>query len=179
MLESWNWPGCSFLPLAPQGSIFSICWSIGKASKNDDFLASHQNVKNQMISRNWEAHVATLDPKTWLLRYPLASFFHRFCEWPKIKKIFVFQYFSMVLDHQKPLIFRSFFHFQSSSPGPFLEGPSADRLWKVSFRCRFRFSWFSKRHPLDDLFAQAGANNLVPRTAGSVLFATLLFTKPQ
>jgi hypothetical protein len=48
-------------PLALHGSIF---WSIGKAFKNDDFLAPHQNVKNQMISRYWEAHVAILDPKT-------------------------------------------------------------------------------------------------------------------
>ena len=51
-------------PMALQGSIFSIFWSIGKASKNDDFLASQQNVKNQTISRTWEAHVAILDQKT-------------------------------------------------------------------------------------------------------------------
>jgi hypothetical protein len=47
--------------LALQGSIF---WSIGRASKNDDFLASQQNVKNHTISRTWDAHVAIVDPKT-------------------------------------------------------------------------------------------------------------------
>jgi hypothetical protein len=46
--------------MALQGLIF---WSIGK-TQNDAFLASQQNVKNQTISRNWEAHVASLDPKT-------------------------------------------------------------------------------------------------------------------
>ena len=32
-----------------------------RASKNDDFLASHLNVKNVGTSRTWEAHVAILD----------------------------------------------------------------------------------------------------------------------
>ena len=51
----------------------------------------------------------------------------------KSRKVFVFLYFSIVLDHQKSLIFRLFFHcffmfFQNRSPGPFLEGPSAELL---------------------------------------------------
>ena len=77
----------------------------------------------------------------------------------KARKVFVFQYFSMVLNHQKPLIFQSFFHrffmfFQSRSPGPFLEGPSAELLWKVRCWCHFRFSGFPKRLPFDYLFRQ-------------------------
>ena len=53
-----------FRPFGAPRPDFSIFWSIGRASKNDDFLASHQNVKNQRISRTWEAHVAILDQKT-------------------------------------------------------------------------------------------------------------------
>ena len=44
-------PRRTFWPLALQGSIFSIFWSIGKASQNDDFLASHQNGPNGTINR--------------------------------------------------------------------------------------------------------------------------------
>ena len=51
-------------PLALQGSNFSIFWSIGKASQNDHFWASQQNVKNQMIIRTGGAHDGILDPKT-------------------------------------------------------------------------------------------------------------------
>ena len=42
--------------------------------KNLDFLASHQNVKNQRISQTWEAHVAMLKLKTCLL----STFWFRF-----------------------------------------------------------------------------------------------------
>ena len=55
----------------------------------------------------------------------------------------------MVWDHQKPLIFLLIFHrffmcFQNRSLGPFLEGPSAELLWKVRFWCHFRFQDFQK-----------------------------------
>jgi hypothetical protein len=111
-------------------------------------------------------------------------FFIVFLNELKSRKVFVFQYFSMVLDHPKPLIFRSFFHrffifFQNRFTGQFLGGPSAELFWKVRLWCHFRFSWFSKKAPLDDLFAQPGAKNLVPFRTGGVLFATLLFTKPR
>ena len=35
-----------------------------EAFKNDAFVASYQNVKNQRVSRTWEAQAAILDPKT-------------------------------------------------------------------------------------------------------------------
>ena len=102
----------------------------------------------------------------------------------KSRKVFVFQYFSMVWDHQKPLIFLSFLNsvfmfFQNRYPGLFLEGPSAELFEKIVFGCHFRLSWFSKRHLLGTTFAQQAAQNLVPRSTGSILFATLLFTKPR
>ena len=86
-------------------------------------------------------------------------FFIVFVEWPKIKKSVCFSILFDGFGPSKPLIFRSFFHrffmfFQNRSPGLFLDGPSAELLWKVGFWCHLRFSWFSKRHFLDDLFAQ-------------------------
>jgi hypothetical protein len=87
----------------------------------------------------------------------LALFFHCFLEWPKNKKTICFSILYNGLGPSKTIDFpidfhRFFMFFQNRSPGLFLEGPSADRLWKVGFWCRFRFSWFSKRHPLDTIF---------------------------
>ena len=67
----------------------------------------------------------------------------------KSRKVFVFQYFPMVWDHQKPLISQSFFHwffmfFQNRSQGQFLEGPGADLYRKIEFGCNFRFSELQK-----------------------------------
>ena len=67
----------------------------------------------------------------------------------------------MVLDHQKPLIFRSKFHwffmfFQNRSRRPFLEGPGADLASTGRFWCHFRFSGFPKRRLLDTCFRQKG-----------------------
>ena len=54
-----------------------------------------------------------------------------------------------------PIVFHWFFmFFQNRSTGQFLEGPSAKLVWKNVLGCHFRFSWFSKRHPLDHLFTQ-------------------------
>ena len=49
--------------LALHSSMFSIFGINGRAPKNDDFLASLQNVQNQRISRAWKAHVAILKQK--------------------------------------------------------------------------------------------------------------------
>ena len=55
-----------------------------------------------------------LDPKTWLLRSPLASFFHCFFEWPKIKKSVCFSILfngfgpSKTIDF--PIVFSQIFH---------------------------------------------------------------------
>ena len=57
-----------------------LVWCIRRASKNDDFSASHQNIQNQRISRTWEAHVAIFYQKACLLRSPLELFFHDFGE---------------------------------------------------------------------------------------------------
>ena len=69
----------------------------------------------------------------------------------------------MVLNHQKPLIFQSFFHrfslfFQNHSPGPFLDGPSAELVQQVVLGCHFRFSWFSKKAPFGPPFHQSRRN---------------------
>ena len=127
-------------------------------SRNHDFLLSPQNVTNQKISRTWEAQVAILDSETWLSRSLLVSLFHYFCEWPKINKSVCFSILfnafrpSNTIDF--PIVFILFFIFvQNRSRSKCLEGSSAELLWKVGFGCQFRFLWFSKRHPLDDLFA--------------------------
>ena len=67
----------------------------------------------------------------------------------KSRKVYVFQYFSMVFDHQKPLDFRLFFHsvfmfFQSRSPGPFLEGQVLNFYEKLHFGAIFDFRDFQK-----------------------------------
>ena len=46
------------------GLFFFIFLVAGEPSKNNDFLASHQNVENRRISRTWDANVAILDRKT-------------------------------------------------------------------------------------------------------------------
>ena len=138
--DSWR----TFLPLALQGSIFSIFWSIGEASNNDDFLASQQNVKNQMIDRTWEARVTILDPKTWFVRSPLVYFVYRFFEWPKIKNSDCFSILFNGVGPSKtiddPIVFPLFFmFFQNRSPRQFLEGPSAELLWTCVCWCHFSF----------------------------------------
>ena len=59
---------------------------------------------------------------------------------------------SLVLDHQKPLISPSKFHWftmfvQNPSQRAFLEGLGADLASTGRFWCHFRFSGFPKRHP--------------------------------
>ena len=66
--------------------------------------------------------------------------------------------------------------FQNRSPGAFLEGPSAKQ--------HVQFSWFSKRHPLDHLLAQAveqkrSAPNDAGRTSRDPAFhETIVITVP-
>ena len=136
--------GTFFRPLALRGSICSICWSIGKASKNYDFLASQQNITIQTISRTWDAHVAILDQKTWLLRSPLVSFFHRFLNDLKSRKVFVFQYFSMVLASQNLSFFDQFF---INFPDSLLETFLIDFLWKWSQKVTERYPKGPQRRP--------------------------------
>ena len=57
-------PGPMDRSLDTFGLFFFIFLVIGEPSKNNDFLASHQNGTNRRISRTWEAHVAILDQKT-------------------------------------------------------------------------------------------------------------------
>ena len=56
------------------------------ASRNHDFLASHQNLKNLRICQTWEAHIAILELKTCFSRSLLVSTFHKFCECLKTMK---------------------------------------------------------------------------------------------
>ena len=144
-------PGALLRPLALQGSICSIFWSIGKASKNDDFLASQQNVKNQTIRRTWDAHVAILDTKTWLLRSTLVSFCYCFFEWPKIKKSVCFSILfngfgpSKTIDF--PIVFSSIFHFFSK--------PLPGTIFRRSQRRTFLKKLFLVPFPIFMVFQKA------------------------
>ena len=69
--------------------------------------------------------------------------------------------------------------FQNRFLGPFLEGTSAELLFKVNlFVPLLIFIVFKKTH-LDHLFAQVDENKEVSKMIWAVLLATLLFTKPQ
>ena len=61
------------------GTIFVTCWTSGRASQNRYFLASHQNVKSQRISRTWRP-MSPFWNEQHDLRSPFGIVFHRFAE---------------------------------------------------------------------------------------------------
>ena len=137
---------------------------------------------NQRINRTWEAHVAILEPKSWFVRSHLASFFIVFVnDWKSRRCLFfnTFQWFGTFKKHYFSDMFSLIFHvFSKPLPGTIFRGSQCRAFIKSCFGCRFLFSWLSKRHPLDHLFAQAVEQKEVPLMTQAVLLATLLFTKP-
>ena len=79
-----------------------------------------------------------------------------------------FQWFWTIKNHWFSYSFSFFFmFFQNRYPGLFLEGPSAELFEQIGFWCHFRFSWFSKRHPLNTIFGLKGSKlywGIVPDT---------------
>ena len=68
----------------------------------------------------------------------------------------------------------------SSKPLPEIvfRGSQYQTFKKVGFGCHVRFSRFSKRHLLETIFGRKGSKGAWLQTPGSLLVATLLFTKP-
>ena len=148
-----------FDPLALQGSICSICCSIGQVPQNVFGGALPQNVKNQRISRTWRP-----TSPFWIPKHDFRGpFWHHvfiiFVNVPKSRKVFVFKYFFRY-------IFSIWFPHYFSKP---LLGTVVRWSWCRTFIDSLfwvpcSFSGFSKRHPSDHLFAQADENKRVAPT---------------
>ena len=62
--------------------------------------------------------------------------------------------------------------FQKRFQGPILEDRCADFASTRRFWCHFRFSGFSKRHPLDNLFHSKSRQKWLHQMTGTILSAT-------
>ena len=83
-----------------------------------------------------------------LLRSLWASFVHSFFEWPKLRKVFVFPFVPMVLDHQKKY-FSFYFHwfswlFKTASRDSCSRDPMTNFYTNAVFGAMFDFHGFHK-----------------------------------
>ena len=161
--------GCS------KDRFFKILIDLGPIKKQG-FLASHQKVKNQRISRSWRP----LSP-FWIKKH---DFWH-----PIGHQLFDFfknlqkrrfhcktntlgMYSASTNCHFRSKFVWFFMFFKTARAG--------SRCWSLlkSWICvQFRFSGLSKRYLLDTVFGLKGFKGEVLLVTGSVLAATLLFTK--
>ena len=101
----------------------------------------------------------------------------------KTRRVFVFQYFPMVLDHPKPLVSELFFivvHvFSKPLLGTVFRGSQRRTFRKHLILVPFLIFMIFKKASLDHLFRLKKYLSFPRRRTGSVLVTTLLFTKPQ
>ena len=143
---------------SPIGPIFGIFWPIGEASKNHVFSTSHQNVKNQRISRARNAHDRKLlqNVNFW------PPFWHRFFDFFKNfqKRVWSLQFHTFngfdtwKTSHFLIEISYIFEVFSKPLPESVLGGHRCRPILKRAVLEPFAISGISKKAPLGHHFRQ-------------------------
>ena len=175
--------GAFFEPLALHGSIFFVFWSPRNLIEKSAFFAFFQNRQKRRINRSRAPPGSILDYFPWLLGAILASIFHCFFEWPKVKKNVCFSILfngfrpSKTIDF--PIVFSLIFHvFSKPLPGTVFRGSQHRTFLKSWILVPFPIFMVFKKAPFGHHVQTKSSQNRTRPKAWDVFFATLLFKKP-